>query len=104
MAVIEACINATEHSRKKNGKISLRFAVHPDRLTIYVQNEGKSFDPSLVAEPNIDDQLIGKSKRGWGIKLMKSFMDEVKFEKVNEGTKLKMTKYLKRASEDRMSD
>lgn len=100
MALIEACINATEHSRRKNGKISLKFIVHPDRLTIYVQNEGESFDPSLVVEPNIDDQLIGKSKRGWGLKLMKSFMDEVKFEKVDQGTKLIMTKYVKHASED----
>lgn len=103
MALIEACINATEHSREKNGKISLRFVVHPDRLTIYVQNEGKSFDPSLVVEPNIDDKLAGESKRGWGIKLMKSFMDEVKFEKVNQGTKLKMTKYVKRVSEEKNS-
>jgi serine/threonine-protein kinase RsbW len=104
MALIEACINATEHSRRINGKISLRFVVHPDRLTIYVQNDGESFDPSLVEEPNIDDKIMGKSKRGWGLKLMKSFMDEVKFEKVNQGTKLKMTKFVKRAKEEQCSD
>lgn len=96
MALIEACINATEHSKISGGKISLKFLVQHDKLIIYVYNEGMGFDPSLIKEPNIDEKMLGGSKRGWGIKLMKSFMDEVKFEKTNGGTKLKMTKLIKK--------
>ncbi|MFQ5900124.1 MAG: ATP-binding protein [Thermodesulfobacteriota bacterium] len=96
VALIEACINASEHSRAGNGKISLRFIIEHDKLIIYVQNKGRRFDPSLVAEPDIDKKIFADSKRGWGIKLMKNLMDEVKFEQLKEGTKLKMVKLLKR--------
>ena len=36
-----------------------------------------------------------EQRRGWGIKLIKTLMDEVEFERVDEGTSLRMTKYLR---------
>ena len=35
----------------------------------------------------------GEQRRGWGLKLIKTLMDEVEFERVDEGTSLRMTKY-----------
>ena len=95
MALIEACINAIEHSRVKDGKVYLRFLLNKERLTIYVENEGKDFEPALVAEPHIDEKIFGSHKRGFGIKLIKNLMDSVNFEKVNNYTRLKMVKYIK---------
>jgi len=34
-----------------------------------------------------------EGRRGWGLKLMKTLMDEVKIEQVDDGTKISMTKY-----------
>ncbi|MGI8640771.1 MAG: ATP-binding protein [Pyrinomonadaceae bacterium] len=36
-----------------------------------------------------------EGRRGWGLKLMQNLMDEVKFEQVDDGTRISMTKYLK---------
>jgi anti-sigma regulatory factor (Ser/Thr protein kinase) len=38
-----------------------------------------------------------KERRGWGLKLIKSLMDEVEFERVDDGTRLRMTKYLRKS-------
>ena len=35
-------------------------------------------------------------RRGWGLKLISSLLDEVEFELVGDGTRLRMTKYLRR--------
>ena len=40
----------------------------------------------------------GQERRGWGLKLIKTLMDEVEFERVDEGTSLRMTKYLRKSS------
>jgi len=96
MALIEACINASEHSKMKDGKIVVKFIVDYDKLIVYVGNEGNGFEPSLVREPNIDQKIRSGSYRGWGIKLMRSLMDEVKFEKGSGGTKLKMVKLMRK--------
>lgn len=98
MALIEACINATEHSKIKGGKIIMKFIINYDKLTIYICNEGESFNPSSTLEADRDKNETSSSSRGWGIKLMKNFMDEVKFEKLNGGTKLKMVKHLRKKS------
>ena len=97
MATIEACINAFEHSRVKDGKVSIKVFVERDRLVICVQNEGKVFDISAVARPDIDHRIKSPDKRGRGIELMKGLMDEISFENVNGGTKLVMVKYIKTA-------
>jgi anti-sigma regulatory factor (Ser/Thr protein kinase) len=39
-----------------------------------------------------------EQRRGWGLKLIRTLMDEVEFERVDEGTSLRMTKYLRRSS------
>jgi anti-sigma regulatory factor (Ser/Thr protein kinase) len=38
-------------------------------------------------------------RRGWGLKLIQTLMDEVEFERVDEGTSLRMTKYLRERPE-----
>jgi serine/threonine-protein kinase RsbW len=93
-AVVEACINAAEHSLSPDRKIYQRFVVEDDRLVITVASRG-------VLPMRVDngsgaiDQGNGNGRRGWGLKLIRTLMDEVEFERVDDGTQLKMTKYLK---------
>jgi len=41
MAIIEACINAFEHSASESGKVRLRYLLSPDRIDLFVQDDGK---------------------------------------------------------------
>ena len=96
-ALIEACINAAEHSLSPDRKIYQRFVVEDDKLVVTVASRGVV--PVQVSGQNGQspnpDQAGGKSRRGWGLKLIKTLMDEVEFEHVDDGTQLRMTKYVR---------
>jgi serine/threonine-protein kinase RsbW len=98
-ALIEACINAAEHSLSPDRKIYQRFRVENDKLVVTVASRGVV--PSGLADRNgqqndgKDQKEDGKSRRGWGLKLIKALMDEVEFERVDDGTQLRMTKYIR---------
>ena len=93
-AVVEACINAAEHSLSPDRKIYQRFVVEDDRLVITVASRGV-LPAKLGSNGSESDQGNGNGRRGWGLKLIKTLMDEVEFERVDDGTQLKMTKYRK---------
>jgi serine/threonine-protein kinase RsbW len=106
-ALVEACINAAEHSLSPDRKIYQRFRLESDKLVVTVSSRG-------VMPPNFSEQNGSKTnaqsngtevlatrtngsseRRGWGLKLIKSLMDEVEFERVDDGTRLRMIKYLR---------
>ena len=92
MALIEACINAFEHSESKS-EIFIHFIISDENLTIKVIDKGKGFDSSKISIPNIDNKLgSDEKKRGWGIMLIKELMDSVNYESNEEGTTLTMIK------------
>lgn len=99
-ALIEACINAAEHSLSPDRKIYQRFRVENDRLVVTVASRGVV--PASLAPTNGQDagarneKEDAKSRRGWGLKLIQTLMDEVEFERVDDGTQLRMTKYLRK--------
>jgi serine/threonine-protein kinase RsbW len=90
-ALVEACINATEHSHSPDRKIYQKFAVEKDKIVITISNRGIKM-PKQPIENAENIELEGR--RGWGLKLIKKLMDEVQFEEVEDGTKISMTKYL----------
>ena len=96
-ALVEACINAAEHSLSPDRKIYQRFVVEDDRLVVIVASRGVL--PARLSGENGQGvnggQNGGKGRRGWGLKLIKTLMDEVEFEHVDDGTQLKMTKYIR---------
>ena len=92
MALIEACINAFEHSETKS-EIYIHFIISDESLTIKVIDKGRGFDTSNVKIPNIETKLNSKErKRGWGILLIKELMDSVDYESTADGTTLTMVK------------
>lgn len=98
-ALIEACINAVEHSLSPDRKIYQRFRLENDRLVVTVASRGVV--PANLASDNghdmrlKDEKADAKSRRGWGLKLIRTLMDEVEFERVDDGTQLRMTKYIR---------
>ena len=89
MALIEACINAFEHS-ESNKQIEIHFRIKGDELEIQVTDKGKGFDESKVKIPKIEEKIGSDHKRGWGLQLIKELMDTVEFESSSEGTTVKI--------------
>src|SRR5439155_16891993 len=88
-ALVEACINAAEHSLSPDRKIYQRFRVEDDKLVVTVASRGVV--PANLASQNgqevsaKDKTEDAKSRRGWGLKLIQTLMDEVEFERVDDG-------------------
>jgi len=102
-ALVEACINASEHSLSTERKIYNRFRVENDKLVITVSSRGLSAPAGIsdngasFVENNGHESGEGaKGRRGWGLKLIRTLMDDVEFERVDDGTRLRMTKYLRK--------
>lgn len=95
MALIEACINAFEHSKTENN-VFIHFLIEEDSLIVKVIDQGIGFDKTKVEIPKIENK-IGKNerKRGWGLQLIQALMDSVEFESNGEGTTVTMKKNIK---------
>src|SRR5260370_34053217 len=89
-AVVEACINAFEHSDSPDRRVYLTFVAEEDKLLIVVRDFGKGFDPTKVDRPCIQEKLSRLRKRGWGLVLIKRLMDNVEVLDIPPGTELRM--------------
>lgn len=101
MAVVEACINAFEHSGTPDHKVELKFRVASEKdtdgvrtfLEVDVLDNGHGFDPSRVTAPQIGQKLRAPHKRGWGLRIIRSLMDDVRIVSGERGTMIVMRKY-----------
>ncbi len=96
MAVVEACINAFEHSRAEDGRVYITFEVvgtsDAQKLQITIEDTGVGFEPEEIEAPRIEDKLKAARKRGWGIQIIKGLMDEVEISSGSGGTTVVMRK------------
>jgi len=96
MAVVEACINALEHSRSSDQEVFVTFQVlgdpDPEKLRIMVKDHGVGFTPGVQEEPAIGGKIKGPQKRGWGLKIIHGLMDEVEIRSGVDGTTVVMSK------------
>ena len=91
-ALIEACLNAAEHSDSPDRRIYQKFTLTDEGMVITVSNKGNRFEPSRE-EPGI---ALAHGKRGRGLQIIRALMDDVHFETTDDGASLVMSKYLKR--------
>jgi anti-sigma regulatory factor (Ser/Thr protein kinase) len=95
LALIEVCINAIEHSGSYEKKVFLKFITRPHKLEIIIESSGRSFSLDSLKELPVEEKLRMGIKRGWGFKLVYSIMDSVKVERVNDRTRVILTKEIK---------
>ncbi len=94
LVVDEACTNIIRHGYRdiKNGQIAVRAIIRRLSLTIVIVDNGKSFDPRQVQNPDLNKYInIGK-KGGLGIFMMRKLMDDIKYNVTERGNELRLTK------------
>ncbi len=97
LALVEACINAFEHADCRDEQLHLTFRLCREKsrewLEVEVLDKGKGFDQTRVEEPNLEKSFASHRKRGWGLQIIKSLMDEVEITSGEWGTRILMRKY-----------
>lgn len=89
VAVSEACTNAIKHS--SDDVFNITFSVLENGLTIEIQDNGKGYDTENTVQPDLENP----KENGLGLFIIQALMDDVSVEsKENQGTIVKMTKYL----------
>ena len=85
MALREALANAIKHGNGQDmaKRVHLEMDVKDHTLRIRIRDEGTGFDPAGVADPLAQENRFKTSGRG--IFYMKTFMDEVRFSRVDGG-------------------
>ncbi|HEY7863324.1 MAG TPA: ATP-binding protein [Thermoanaerobaculia bacterium] len=99
LALVEACINAFEHSEARDERVHLTFRVGGEAaggewLEIEVIDRGHGFDSGAVEPPSLQKTLAReRRKRGWGLQIIRSLMDSVEISSGDWGTRILMRKY-----------
>ena len=83
IAISEALANAITHGNHSDPsrKVYVRCAFEPDALSIVIRDEGNGFNPVDITTPHDIDEDLNR-----GIRLMRSYMDEIQFR--NHGTEI----------------
>ena len=95
LAIIETCINASEHSKSDDKEVHIQFLVTDDELQVKITDRGVG----ITADTLDGSRLLGRPgafpdlrKRGRGLQIIKALMDEVVIESSPDGTTVSFTK------------
>ncbi|MHC4193815.1 MAG: ATP-binding protein [Planctomycetota bacterium] len=91
LALHEAFLNALKHGNKMDAskEVKIDYSIDSDRVELSITDEGEGFNPDGVPDPRVGKNLYRADGRG--LLLMRSYMDEVKFN--SEGNCVCMTRY-----------
>ena len=100
MAADEACTNIILHgylsgSGADTQPVYVNLLFEADRMIIQIVDRAESFSPLEHGKVSIEDHIREGRRRGLGIYIMKSFMDEINHDYDREsGNKLELVKFL----------
>lgn len=91
-AVTEAASNAIRHGSPEGPRNHIRVSFHLDgrALIIDIEDQGRGFDPTSVAEPD----AFALREGGYGLHMMRRLMDRVEFYRDDRGMLVRMTKFI----------
>ncbi|MBN2104349.1 SpoIIE family protein phosphatase [bacterium] len=94
LAIDEAGTNIIRHAyRDWEGFITVRMIIRDKSVTILLIDQGHTFDPTKVKDPDLQRYVdIGK-KGGLGIFIIRRVIDKIDYFKTEEGNVLRLTKY-----------
>jgi len=105
LSIRESVVNAIQHGNQsdESKKVGVRFKSLPDRLVIFVQDEGEGFDESQIGDPLEPENLLQPGGRG--VFFVRSFMDEVEWKLLPEGgMEMRMEKRLNHTKQGEEND
>lgn len=93
LAIDEAGTNIIRHAyRDWEGFITIRMIIREKNVTISLLDQGHTFDPRKVKDPDLQRYVdIGK-KGGLGIFIIRRVIDDIEYRKTEEGNELRLTK------------
>ena len=100
LALEECGSNIVNHALRRDARQKFQVAIEhtASAVTIELRDRGPEFDPTqtCLAEPVADenDQQHG----GWGIELVRRYMDEIRYRRENGENVLRLTKRLVQAN------
>ncbi len=93
LAVSEACTNAMEAHRWSGSRdpVVVRVLEADERLEVEIVDHGGGFDPDgLALHPPVTDPSRLDFERGLGIPLIRTLVDLARFERLQDGTRVRM--------------
>ena len=97
VAVVEACLNAIQHTQKTNinEKIIVEVETIEDALQINIYDRGRGFYVDEARDYDVTEAASHRKTGGMGLHIIRKAMDKVDYEidPIN-GNKLVMLKYL----------
>jgi serine/threonine-protein kinase RsbW len=97
LAVDEACTNIIKHAYQNANDmpIDVSIASKGSAFEITIADDGKSFDPSMLKNPDLKDHLTHFRRGGLGVYLMKKLMDAVEYQfQPGQKNRVRLVKYL----------
>ncbi len=98
LAIDEACTNLSTHAKTASGEpimIILKMRKCFGFLCIRIVDNSIYYDIENAPSPDIQKNLSGEKKGGFGIFLIKTLMDRVKYKRTNNGNVLTMVKKIR---------
>lgn len=88
LAVAEAISNSIKHGNKndKSKKVSINIKVEDEKMIVSLKDEGTGFDPKTVPDPTQPENILKESGRG--VHIMRSLLDDLKFNFTPNGTEI----------------
>jgi anti-sigma regulatory factor (Ser/Thr protein kinase) len=96
MALDELLTNIISYGYLDSGqhKIAVEMCVEENALQIVVSDDGIPFNPFDQEEPDLDASIDERDLGGMGIHLVKKFMDEYSYQRLEERNVVTLLKYL----------
>ena len=81
LAVDEACTNIIKHAYKSfpDGELIIKTKSTLSRFVVIIKDFGKTFEPGMIPEPDLQKYYRQRRVGGLGMYLMKNLMDDVKY-------------------------
>ena len=103
LAADEACTNAIRHAGGgPGGELTVRASFDAETVTVGVADAGPGFDPGAIPDEDAPRLLAARRTGGLGLRLMRSLVDELRYERHPGGTnELRLVKRRKGAPGER---
>jgi serine/threonine-protein kinase RsbW len=95
LALEESASNVVNHSLKHDPNRKFHVSIHDSQTAVMIElrDSGPEFDPTRIAasKPAVDPD---ESPGGWGIPLMRRYVDQISYTRQGDQNVLRLTKHL----------